>query len=378
MMPPRDIILVGGARPNFMKIAPLYRALAAGIDGEGGGRYVLRIAHTGQHYDPQMSEIFFRELGLPDPDFNLSVGSASHAVQTARIMTGFEEILARGNVALVVVVGDVNSTIACALTAKKMFVPVAHVEAGLRSFDRTMPEEINRILTDAISDLLFVTEKSGMENLDREGVPPERRFLVGNVMVDTLLAFKAKMERGETRPTGGFQALCEELGNFALLTLHRPSTVDDRATFSIIWNALLEISRRTPLIFPVHPRTRAKMAEFGLSNGSIIILDPIGYVDMLYAMGRARLVLTDSGGVQEETTVLGTPCMTLRENTERPSTVETGTNYLVGHDPLLIENTALAILNGSCKKGGLPPFWDGHAAERIAMILLARLDSKSM
>ena len=367
-----SIALVAGARPNFMKIAPLYHALAARKEADRAKGIDLRVSivHTGQHYDENMSDVFFRDLGIPAPDRHLEVGSGSHAEQTARIMIAFEKVVSEDRPDFVVVVGDVNSTIACALTAKKLGVKVAHVEAGLRSFDMGMPEEINRKLTDAISDLLFVTEESGVRNLRSEGVPEERIFLVGNVMIDTLKRNLKRIESGEFVPTGTVGDFCAGAKRYAVLTLHRPSNVDAKETLVPLWGAISEIARRIPIFFPVHPRTRGKIAEFGLGGTGVTMVDPVGYLDMLYAVKGSAMVLTDSGGLQEETTVLGVPCVTIRENTERPVTVTMGTNYLAGTSPDAILAAAGEILSGKAKKGRVPPLWDGKAAERIAEILL--------
>jgi len=367
-----SIALVAGARPNFMKVAPLFHALSgrkasarrAGIDLR------VSIVHTGQHYDPNMSDIFFRELGMPAPDRHLDVGSGSHAEQTAKIMVAFEKVLLSDRPDLVVVVGDVNSTVACSLTAKKLGIRVAHVEAGLRSFDTGMPEEINRKLTDAISDLLFVTEESGMRNLRAEGVPAERIFLVGNVMIDTLRRNLSRIENGNFAPSPPVAAFCNGRKRYGVLTLHRPSNVDSKETLAPIWGAISEVARQVPVLFPVHPRTRGKIAAFGLNGAGVTMIDPVGYLDMLYAVKGAALVLTDSGGLQEETTALGVPCVTIRENTERPVTVDAGTNYLAGTRPEAILEAARDILGGRGKKGSVPPLWDGNAAERISEILL--------
>jgi UDP-N-acetylglucosamine 2-epimerase (non-hydrolysing) len=372
-MKPFTITVVAGARPNFMKIAPIIRALnarkaeaaAAGIDLR------VSIVHTGQHYDENMSEVFFRELAIPKPDHHLEVGSGSHAEQTARIMIAFEKVLQKDRPDWVVVVGDVNSTIACTLTAKKMGVKVAHVEAGLRSFDMTMPEEINRKLTDAICDLLFVTEESGIRNLRAEGVASEKIVLVGNVMIDNLMASLARIDDGEFVPSENVRAFCDGR-RYAVLTLHRPSNVDRIETLEPIWGALSEVARRIPILFPVHPRTRAKIDAFGLNGTGITMIDPVGHLEMLYAVRNAVLVLTDSGGLQEETTVLGVPCITIRENTERPVTVDIGTNNMVGTDPEKIQAVAFDILAGQGKKGAIPPLWDGNAAGRVAEVILAK------
>ena len=346
------IINVAGARPNFMKIAPLMEALRA----TGGIEPVL--VHTGQHYDERMSDLFFRQLGIPEPDINLEVGSASHAVQTAEIMKAFEPVVLERKPDVVLVVGDVNSTVACGMVAVKLGVKLAHVEAGLRSFDRTMPEEINRLLTDAISDLMFCTEQSGVDHLRGEGVPDEKVHLVGNVMIDTLLANKAKADAS---------TILEELGigdgGHAALTLHRPSNVDDPA-----------VQQQMPVIFPIHPRTRSRLSESALGGrveamANLRLIDPIGYLDFLRLTSSARLVLTDSGGIQEETTILKVPCLTLRENTERPITCELGSNRLVGTQTEAILAAYRDVVEGRLPAGRTPPLWDGHAAERIAEVL---------
>ncbi len=367
-----SIAVVAGARPNFMKIAPIVRALRerAGIARESGIDLRVSIVHTGQHYDENMSKVFFRELEIPEPERHLEVGSGSHAEQTARIMVAFERYLLQEVPDWVVVVGDVNSTIGCALTAKKLGTKVAHVEAGLRSFDMSMPEEINRKLTDTISDLLFVTEASGERNLRAEGVAPEKVFVVGNVMIDTLLRNKAKIEGPDFVPSPAVKSFCDKPRRYGVLTLHRPSNVDNRETLVPIWGMLSDIARRIPLLFPIHPRTRAKIREFGLGENGITLVDPVGSFDMLHAMKGAALVLTDSGGLQEETTVLGIPCITIRENTERPVTVTVGTNYLAGTDPGRILSAANEILAGNAKKGAVPPLWDGESSGRIADVFL--------
>ena len=366
------IAVVAGARPNFMKIAPVVRALAdrKALAAASGIDLRVSIVHTGQHYDENMSEVFFRDLSIPKPDRHLEVGSGTHAQQTARIMVAFEKVLQEDRPDWVVVVGDVNSTIACALTAGKMGVKVAHVEAGLRSFDMTMPEEINRKLTDAICDLLFVTEESGVRNLLAEGVPRERIHSVGNVMIDNLMFNLARLDRGGFDPPAYLKEFCAGGRRYAVLTLHRPSNVDRRETLAPIWGAISKVASRVPILFPVHPRTRAKIDEFALDGAGITMVDPIGYLEMLYAVRSAGLVLTDSGGLQEETTVLGVPCITIRENTERPVTVEMGTNYLAGIRPETILSVSEKILSGHAKKGIVPPLWDGKAAGRIADLFL--------
>jgi len=357
-----DVISVAGARPNFMKVAPLARALE---DYEGVRH---RLVHTGQHYDRNMSELFFDELGIPRPWRNLEVGSSSHAVQTAEIMVRFDAILAEDPPDVVVVVGDVNSTIACSLAAVKRGIPVAHVEAGLRSFDRSMPEEVNRILTDAIADVLFVTEPSGLENLRREGVDDERVFLTGNVMIDTLLQAREKARRSDILERLGLEERA-----YGVVTLHRPSNVDDPAVLSGILEALADVGARLPLVFPVHPRTRSRVEKLGgPSRTGLILTDPLGYIDFLRLMESARLILSDSGGIQEESCILGVPCLTLRDNTERPVTVETGLNRLVGSKPAAIRRAAFDLLESDAPPPEVPDLWDGRAAVRIAGILWDR------
>jgi len=361
------IINVAGARPNFMKIAPLMEAYQARPELEP------LLVHTGQHYDERMSDLFFRQLGIPEPDVNLEVGSASHAAQTARIMKAFEPVVLKEKPDAVLVVGDVNSTIACGLVAVKLGVRLVHVEAGLRSFDRAMPEEINRRLTDAISDLLFCTEQSGVDNLRNEGAPDESVFLVGNVMIDTLLKNRAKAEASGILDELGLQP-----GGYASLTLHRPSNVDDPAVFARILDALEVIQRDLPIAFPIHPRTRKNLPKLGLAPRveamkNLRLLDPIGYLDFLKLMSSSKLVLTDSGGIQEETTILKVPCLTLRENTERPITVDVGSNQIVGTDPQRILEAYRRTMDGRGRPPRTPPLWDGHAAERIADILVERL-----
>jgi len=357
------VVLVGGARPNFMKLAPIIRALGktAAVSSE--------IVHTGQHYDDGMSRVFFEQLGLPEPGAYLNVGSGSHGAQTGRVMIAFEEYLQTGpRRSGVIVVGDVNSTAACALTAVKMGIPVAHVEAGLRSFDRTMPEEINRLVTDAISDLLFVSEPSGEENLRREGIPADRVHYVGNVMIDTLMH-----ELEAARALDVTKRFDVQRGRFAVVTLHRPSNVDTAESLRPIVDFLIDLGQCTVVVFPLHPRTRARLAEFGalerLSRSNVRTLAPIGYREMLGLMEAAQFVVTDSGGVQEETTHLGVPCLTLRENTERPVTITHGTNSLVGRDLGAAREAVRRIQHGEYKRPRPIDGWDGHAAERIAAVL---------
>ncbi|MBP8651916.1 MAG: UDP-N-acetylglucosamine 2-epimerase (non-hydrolyzing) [Pseudomonadota bacterium] len=358
------ILNVVGARPNFMKIAPLIRDMNARKD-----RIEHLLVHTGQHYDKSMSDDFFVQLGIPQPDVNLGIGSASHAQQTAKILTAFESVLVEHNPDMVVVVGDVNSTMACALVAAKSGVKVAHVEAGLRSFDRTMPEEINRILTDALSDLLFTTEEAGNENLRREGIPREKIFFVGNVMIDTLVHCLAAMPPGPPHP--GL-----EKKEYAVITLHRPSNVDHPETLKGMLRAFQDISKNLKLVIPLHPRTRANIERFGLSDAlraleeNAVVTGPAGYVDMLRLVKDSRMVITDSGGIQEETTYLGVPCITLRANTERPSTVTLGTNTLVGSDTGKLLRAVERVMLDSHARGTIPPLWDGHASERIVEHLL--------
>ena len=360
------VISVAGARPNFMKIAPLMEAF----------RNVPAIepilVHTGQHYDERMSDLFFRQLGIGQPDVNLGIGSGSHAVQTAEIMLAFEQIVLREKPDVVLVVGDVNSTIACGIVAVKLGITLVHVEAGLRSFDRSMPEEINRILTDSISNLLFCTEQSGVDNLRREGVAEERIVLVGNVMIDTLLKNKAKADESTILDDLGLQP-----GGYAVLTLHRPANVDDPAVFGGLLDAFDVIQQEMPIVFPVHPRTRKNLDGSPLAGRvaamtNFRLIDPAGYLDFLKLISSARLVLTDSGGIQEETTILKVPCLTLRPNTERPITAEVGSNSIVGTDPERILHAYHETLAGRGRKPQTPPLWDGRAAERIAKVLVER------
>ncbi len=357
------ILNVVGARPNFMKIAPIHRLM------KSSDRIEPILVHTGQHYDEKMSHIFFEDLELPEPDVYLGVGSGSHAQQTSAIMIELEKIMLKDQPDLVLVVGDVNSTLAAALVASKLHVPIAHVEAGLRSFDRTMPEEINRVVTDALSNFLFVTEESGRQNLLKEGITAGKIHFVGNVMIDSLLDHldKATTSRILTHLKLDHQ-------KYALLTLHRPSNVDNQEIFDRILTALEQIEQRIPIIFPIHPRSRKMLAQFQFDDRiramkNFNLIEPLGYLDFLHLMKNARFLLTDSGGIQEETTVLGIPCLTLRQNTERPVTVELGSNVMVGMDTQKIVNESVKILNGHSKKGGVPPLWDGHAAQRIVKIL---------
>jgi UDP-N-acetylglucosamine 2-epimerase (non-hydrolysing) len=360
---PYRVASVAGARPNFMKIAPIVAALR-----RRSTLFESVLVHTGQHYDEKLSQVFFDDLGIPRPDVNLNVGSGSHAQQTSAVMAAFEPVLLDRGIDLVVVVGDVNSTIACALVAAKLGIPIAHVEAGLRSFDRRMPEEINRVLTDQISDLLFTTEESALGNLRREGVDAAKVHFVGNVMIDTLLA-----HRERARGTTAHQEIGVTPHAYALMTLHRPSNVDDTVAFERLMRGLEVVARDVPIVFPVHPRTRPSVTRSAtaaalVASGRLLLVEPLGYLDFVGLMERARVVLTDSGGVQEETTILGVPCLTLRENTERPVTITHGTNRLVGTDPAAIDSVWQQV-RGSKKTATQPPLWDGRAAERIVDIL---------
>lgn len=366
-VPHGAVLCVVGARPNFMKIAPILRALAAHAPP-----IPALLLHTGQHYDQDMNDKLFTDLRLPRPDVNLGVGSGSHAVQTAEVMRRFEPVLDEHRPACVLVVGDVNSTLACTLVAVKKGVPVVHVEAGLRSGDRRMPEEINRVLTDQVADRLYTTERSALANLTREGIAEDRVCFAGNVMIDSLLSHRehARPAADTLRAHGADPALLDGPAGYGVVTLHRPSNVDDAATLGALLHTLAEVSRSLPLVFALHPRTRANVERFGLAGvldpARCVLLPPQGYLEMVGLMAGAALVLTDSGGLQEETTALGVPCLTLRENTERPITVEQGTNTLVGRDRAALLAGVAEILAGRGKRGRLPEHWDGHAAERIA------------
>ncbi len=359
------ILHVVGARPNFMKIAPIMEEMV-----KYPNHFQQVLVHTGQHYDNEMSQVFFDDLGLPRPDVYLGVGSGSHAQQTARVMMAFEPVVSECRPDLVVVVGDVNSTLAAAITASKLNLPVAHVEAGLRSFDRRMPEEINRIVTDALSTYLFTPSRDANDNLRREGIPEEHIYFVGNVMIDTLRRCQLLADRSSAFDKLGL----DKREQYALLTLHRPSNVDRAEIFAEILEALFRIQKEIPIIFPIHPRTKKRIQEFGFQSKinkmqGLRIIPPLGYIDFLALESRATLVLTDSGGIQEETTVLGVPCLTLRENTERPVTVEQGTNQIVGHSKEKIIKAALNVLAGKIPQGRIPELWDGHAVERIVSVL---------
>lgn len=366
------VINIVGARPNFMKMGPIVEEMEK-------SNFSQILIHTGQHYDYQMSKLFFDDLGLPRPHFNLSVGSGSHAVQTGEIMKRVESVFIKEKPSLVLVVGDVNSTLACAITASKLCIPVAHVEAGLRSFDRGMPEEINRVLTDAVSDYLFITEDSAQINLKKEGIAQEKIFFVGNTMIDTLLKFR---DRAQTLPVL-INGVDIKKQPYSILTMHRPSNIENKKNLRNILEALKKISKNIPVVFPVHPRTLNQIENAGLLsyfsdpcsgiNHGIHAVDPMGYLEFLSLMTGAKLVFTDSGGIQEETTVLNIPCVTLRENTERPVTVSVGSNVLVGADKDKIIQEAEKNLNGAKKCGQVPRLWDGKAAERIVNILAGQL-----
>lgn len=368
------VVCVVGARPNFMKMAPILRAFLAHRPA-----LPTLLVHTGQHYDKDMNDRLFVDLRLPRPDINLEVGSATHAVQTAEVMRRFEPVVDAHRPSCVLVVGDVNSTVACALVCAKKGVPVVHVEAGLRSYDRAMPEEINRVLTDQIADRLYTTERSAHANLAREGIAEERIRFVGNVMIDSLLANRefAQPPAKTLQMADVGPAILDDPRGFGVVTLHRPSNVDRAETLAPLLTVLREVSERLPLVFALHPRTRANVDRFGLAellmSSRIALLPPQGYLQMLGLLAGARLVLSDSGGLQEETTALGIPCLTIRENTERPITVEQGTNTLVGSDPQAIRKGVDEILCGAGKTGRIPEFWDGRAAERIAADLAAWL-----
>jgi UDP-N-acetylglucosamine 2-epimerase (non-hydrolysing) len=351
-----NIAHIVGARPNFMKVAPVMSAL------RDRPHVVQALIHTGQHYDVNMSDVFFQQLGIPAPDVNLSVGSSTHAKQTAEIMMRLEPVVIERQPDIVLVYGDVNSTVATALVCAKLGIQIGHIEAGLRSFDRTMPEEINRLVTDQLADILFTPSDDGDENLRREGIPAEKIFRVGNVMIDSLVRLLplAKKTCVDSLPS-----------RYALVTLHRPANVDGGARLKGILESLLEVNQDLAVVFPAHPRTQKRIADFGLHVGQLRLLDPLPYVEFLGLQSRATVVITDSGGIQEETTYLGVPCLTMRENTERPITVSMGTNILVGGgDPRKLRLELSRVLGGEAKKGSTPPLWDGHAGERIADILV--------
>lgn len=379
------VIQVVGARPNFMKVAPLHRAIQQ-LPG-----WTSKIVHTGQHFDAKMSDVFFTQLELPKPDYFLGIGGGSHTEVTAHIMLAFEKIVADEKPDLIIVVGDVTSTLACTLVAIKMGIPLAHVEAGLRSFDRTMPEELNRLLTDSVANYLFVTEESGLTHLRNEGVPDEKVFFSGNVMIDSLVRYQEKAKRSTILSDLGLQASSSDLQttdsvlsptNYIVMTMHRPANVDtEKGLLSIL--ELMELSaQKTNIVFPIHPRTRAHMDKFGLTKRmeavpNLILTEPLGYLEFIQLMSHAQAILTDSGGIQEETTYLGIPCLTFRDSTERPVTVTLGTNQLLADlDPQKTYQALEKILAGEVKKGNIPPLWDGHAAERIAQTLHGIFEKK--
>ncbi len=364
----KKIISVVGTRPNFIKIAPIIRALKPYSD-----QFTHLLCHTGQHFDEKMSTVFFDELEMPKPDFFLGINQGSHAVQTAGIMVEFEKVLLREKPDLVIVPGDVNSTMACSLAAAKLSVKIAHVESGLRSFDRDMPEEVNRIITDVISDYLFVTEESGLKNLKNEGVDPAKIFFTGNTMIDSLVYFREKIKRSSTLETLGL-----EEGKYIIVTFHRPSNVDNDAGLSEIIAFLNNLAGHHKVVFPIHPRTKSnlqKLPSAGALNPNLLLLNPLGYFDFLKLIGNAEVVITDSGGIQEETTFLGVPCVTVRNNTERPSTVDVGTNILAGTNLANVSMIVQEILKGNKKQGRLSELWDGHAAERVVAILSKQIAS---
>jgi UDP-N-acetylglucosamine 2-epimerase (non-hydrolysing) len=358
-----------GARPNFMKMAPILRAFEQHADAQ------TTLIHTGQHYDSKLSDVFFEELGIKHPEVSLGVGSGTHAQQTAKLLVALEETFQEAIDSgkpfdRVVVVGDVNSTLAATLTAAKMGIPVAHVEAGLRSFDRSMPEEVNRIVTDSLSDMLLVSEPNGVANLQAEGQPADHIHLVGNVMIDTLLQ---QVQQARQRPL--LSSLGLTAGNYAVVTLHRPSNVDEQQTLSGLIDVLLDISQSLPMVFPIHPRTQQRLETFGLLDrlqqcDRIILQEPLGYNDFLCLTSQAKVIVTDSGGLQEESTALGVPCLTMRENTERPVTVDQGTSTLCGSDAAVLDRHLREVLAGTYKAGQCPELWDGHAAERIVAQLM--------
>ncbi|WP_309890492.1 non-hydrolyzing UDP-N-acetylglucosamine 2-epimerase [Archangium sp.] len=358
----KKVLHIVGARPNFMKVAPIHRAISE------RGALQQCLVHTGQHYDVKMSDVFFTDLGMPAPDIHLGIGSGSHAEQTAKVMLELEKVFLAQKPELVSVVGDVNSTLSAALVAVKMHIPIAHVEAGLRTFDNRMPEEVNRILTDRISDLLLTPSADADANLIREGLEPSRIRLVGNVMIDSLLGAREQALKLSTLKDLGLSPRA-----YAVCTLHRASNVDDPKVLSGLLSALVHVAQRLPVVFPVHPRTRKRLGELGLSSTlertpGLRLVDPMGYLEFLSLTSQARLVFTDSGGLQEETTVLGIPCLTVRENTERPITVDVGTNQVVGTDPARIQQAADRIIDGHEKKGRVPDYWDGRSGERIARV----------
>lgn len=354
----KQIDLIAGARPNFMKIAPIIDALKAAE--QRGGQLRYRLIHTGQHYDRAMSGSFFEELGIPDPDINLEIGSGTQAEQTAGIMVAYEKVLLKHKSDLCLVVGDVTSTMACSIAARKLGVPVAHVEGGIRSRDWTMPEEINRVVTDSITNWFFTTSDTANENLRRSGFPDDHIFFVGNTMIDTLLKQLPRL-----RPPACWDALQLEPGQYFVVTLHRPANVDGEHQLLTLLQAIAEGTRGLPVVFPVHPRTAKNLRELDSKTPQLNYVDPLGYLEFNYLVKHAKGVITDSGGITEETTVLGVPCLTLRDNTERPETISIGTNELIGTDPSKLAPALARLMAGQWKKGGIPPKWDGRTAERI-------------
>ncbi len=359
-----NIDLIAGARPNFMKIAPIIDAIKL---RQGNGRRLnYRLIHTGQHYDRNMSDSFFEQLGIPDPDINLGAGGGTHAEQTAAIMTGYERILEKVSSDLCLVVGDVTSTMACAIVARKMGVNVAHVEAGIRSGDWTMPEEINRVVTDSLTNLFFTTSETANRNLENCGVDKSAIFFVGNTMIDTLIKQLPKLKKPPFWDEIGL-----ENSQYIVLTLHRPGNVDEESKLTSLLDEITRCAKGFPLIFPVHPRTAKMLKTFGIDHPNLYMIEPLTYLEFNYLVKHAKAVLTDSGGITEETTVLGIPCMTLRDNTERPETISMGTNELIGTDPKNIGPAMETLFSGSWKKGGIPEKWDGRAAERIVDVLIS-------
>jgi len=360
----KRVLIVAGARPNFVKIAPIMREFET-----HNRRFEGLLVHTGQHYDFEMSDVFFQNLRIPLPDIFLNVGSDSHAVQTAKVMIAFERVALRKKPNLVIVVGDVNSTLACTLVASKLNIKIAHVEAGLRSFDRTMPEEINRTVTDSLSDYLFVSEKSGLRNLKREGINPNKIYFVGNVMIDTLSANLSIINKSDILKR--LRLTCNE---YSVVTLHRPSNVDSAETIAEVFDILSAVSREITIVYPIHPRTRKMIKKHRFSSkfeglDNLLLIDPLGYIDFVKLVKESKFVITDSGGIQEETTSLGVPCLTMRENTERPVTIEEGTNYLVGRSKTKVLSFVKKIISGKSKNGSIPELWDGKTAKRIVKIL---------
>lgn len=362
----RKLTIIAGARPNFMKIAPIVHAIQAAQAAGSGMSF--RLVHTGQHYDEKMSATFFEELNIPAPDVHLGGGGGSQAEQTASIMVAFEKELAANPADLVLVVGDVTSTMACTVVAKKMATKVAHVEAGIRSFDMSMPEEINRMLTDSISDYFFTTSVWAGENLKRTGISEDKIFFVGNVMIDTLLANITRLKKPEV-----WEALQLKSKGYLVMTLHRPGNVDEENKFKVLLDHIIHSAKGMPLVFPVHPRTRTMLERIGINEQEVAnlhLLEPMGYLEFNYLVQHAKAVITDSGGITEETTVMEVPCMTLRDNTERPETCEIGTNELIGTDPAAIAPAMERLFAGEWKRGGVPEKWDGSAAKRIVEVLL--------